>query len=236
MNWYSTNRKNLNATPIKGYHMRCYTYPYFFPVYDVPGYNLVCYGIVVYSGENENLYDIKIHDINSKGYKSLSIETMKLLLDDPGFYYFYGNNMHRFSSKDNMVVIDGRPFIKGKHIDHLCGGTVNVINIDNTLAAGYIIHHGTIISMISRHPNVIHTYYDAANIYVYLSDIKKSKQDPFFVDYDQIKKKCMDEISNAKARMKMYQERLDKIGELAADALNSLEDEFGISLEIGGLK
>ena len=118
----------------------------------------------------------------------------------------------------------------------MCGGTVNVINIDNTLAAGYIIHHGTIISMISRHPNVIHTYYDAANIYVYLSDIKKSKQDPIFVDYDKIKKKCMDEISNAKARMKMYQERLDKIGELAADALNSLEDEFGISLEIGGLK
>lgn len=232
MTWYSTNSKKLNATPIKGYRMRCYTHSYFVPVYDVPGNKKVYYGIVVYSGEYENLYDIKILDVDSKEYKSLSIDNMKFLLDNSGFRELYCDNRYKISSKDNMVVIDGRPLIKGKYVDHLCYGKVTVKNIELTLAAEYIQRHGIIISIIQRHSDVIRTYDDAFDIRMAIHDILESNLSSSINNYEENIGKLKKNISNAKEKLQMYQDKLDEEAEDAADSLNFLENEFGITLEV----
>ena len=232
MGWYSSNKDMLKASPIKGYRMRCYKYNFFVPVYDVPGYNLVYYGIVLYEGESENLYDIKIHDVDSKEFKSLSVDTMKMLLDDFGFSSFYNNGKHLFSSQDNMVVIDGRPLIKGKYVDHLCYGKVDVKNIDKTLAANYIQRHSTIISIMSRYPNAIRSFEDANKVRNAFTDIQEPLVSSNILNFDSEKQKIMDEISSIKTTIQTYEDGINRTAEMSAESLNALETEFGISLKL----
>lgn len=230
--WYSSNKNLLHASPIRRYRMHCYKWSLPTCLYDVPGYNLAYFGIVVYEGEFENLYDIKIMDVDSNEFKSLSVDVMKMLLDNPGFRNLYCENRYLFSSKENMVVIDGRPLVKGKYVDHLCCGKVDVNNLDKTLVSHLIKRHCMMISMMSRHPGAMRSFEDVQMVRAAILCMQEPFLNSSVLKFDEKRKKLLDEISTAQSLVEMYKDSLNAKAEHAAESLDVLESKFGISMEI----
>lgn len=67
-----------------------------------------------------------------------------------------------------------------------------------------------------------------------IHDINNANLSSTICNYEEDIGKLKKNISNAKEKLQMYQDELDKKAEDAADSLNFLENEFGITLEIGG--
>ena len=215
--------KYVDALDIKGYHRRSYYYDRFFrPYHDRDWSNEYNrFILVVYQNEHDQMREIRKMDGFNKS-SSLNPGVLKKLFD--WYVGIYGET----TANTKFEVINGRAFIHGTFDKY--DRRYDIKNICSLIGGKIVENLGWELSVGMKWD--LPSYEDITTVRRTLDDLYYNLNDINDKWHENRKKNAMMRIAENKKKIENLRDKLDKICEKSADAMNILSEKYGIDLSI----
>ena len=229
--WLSIPADKVNALDIKGYRRRAYYYSAFFNTYigwkEKSHYDR--FVLIVYQNENDLMCEIRCMG------SSYSSEPDTTTIDPVIIRKFYDGLRKKWSGDfRNMRIeeIEGRMFIHGllsntPHRSHYGKDEIN------DMFAGMMVEsYGEQLSVAIRWNEKLPTFSDICDVSKRLNSLWHDGREINNKLFVNRKKDLLESVSFIRGEIDGLKEKLEKICELSANAMNTLSDKYGIEISI----
>ena len=229
--WLSISTDKVNALDIKGYRRRAYYYSAFF--YTYIGWNAETqydrFILIVYQNENDLMCEIRCMG------NSYSSEPDTTTIDPDIIRKFY--NGLRGSWRCDFVnsrieEIDGRMFIHGIETNTPIRSHYGKYTIGRMFAGMLVESYGIQLSVAIRWNENLPTFSDICAVSNRLNSLWHDGREINNKLFVNRKKDLMESVSFIRGEIDGLKEKLEKICELSANAMNTLSDKYGIEISI----
>ena len=229
--WLSISADKVNALDIKGYRRRAYYYNEFF--YTYIGWNAETqydrFILIVYQNENDLMCEIRCMG------NSYSSEPDTTTIDPDIIRKFY--NGLRGSWRCDFVnsrieEIEGRMFIHGIEPHTPIRSHYGKYTIGRMFAGMLVESYGNQLCVAIRWNEKLPTFSDICDVSNRLNSLWHDVHDINNKLFVNRKKDLMESVSFIRGEIDGLKEKLEKICELSANAMNTLSEKYGIEISI----
>ena len=230
--WLSISADKVNALDIKGYRRRAYYYNEFFNTYI--GWNAETqydrFILIVYQNENDLMCEIR-HMESSYNLEPVSEKPSSKTIDPSIIKKFYHVLKGEFVNA-RIEEIEGRMFIHGIEPHTPIRSHYGKYTIGRMFAGMLVESYGNQLCVAIRWNENLPTFSDICDVSRRLNSLchdTREINNKFLVNR---KKDLMESVSFIRGEIDGLKEKLEKICELSANAMNTLSEKYGIEISI----
>ena len=229
--WLSISADKVNALDIKGYRRRAYYYNEFF--YTYIGWNAETqydrFILIVYQNENDLMCEIRCMG------NSYSSEPDTTTIDPDIIRKFYDGLRGSWRCdfvNSRIEEIEGRMFIHGIEPHTPIRSHYGKYTIGRMFAGMLVESYGNQLCVAIRWNEKLPTFRDICDVSNRLNSLWHDAHDINNKLFVNRKKDLMESVSFIRGEIDGFKEKLEKICELSANAMNTLSEKYGIEISI----
>lgn len=229
--WLSISADKVNALDIKGYRRRAYYYNEFF--YTYIGWNAETqydrFILIVYQNENDLMCEIRCMG------NSYSSEPDTTTIDPDIIRKFYDGLRGSWRCdfvNSRIEEIEGRMFIHGIEPHTPIRSHYGKYTIGRMFAGMLVESYGNQLCVAIRWNEKLPTFRDICDVSNRLNSLWHDAHDINNKLFVNRKKDLMESVSFIRGEIDGLKEKLEKICELSANAMNTLSEKYGIEISI----